>query len=303
VASAVVAERGPTVFLVPPPPGKPLGFARAAVPADAPRGGRPEDPIPAGLRDALRALPGDVILRAASESLRAGITATVSRPVALATIVELRAARRALPPWQPSAERRFLLGAARLDLERALQTPEEILITLAREEERLERAVGREARAAESFLVVEQSPLAQYARAWTEVRASLGRHHETLAELVRAHARRVVPNLSAVVGERTAARLVSAAGGVAALARMRAGRIQLLGTRRRPSPERGPRYGLLYRADGVGDVPPGRRGAYARSLGAIAAIAIRADATTHNSIAKGLVARRDRRIAQLRTRR
>ncbi|MGC2360391.1 MAG: hypothetical protein WA691_08845, partial [Thermoplasmata archaeon] len=91
-------------------------------------------------------------------------------------------------------------------------------------------------------------------------------------------------------------------GGVAALARMRAGRIQLLGTRRRPSPDRGPRYGILYRAYGMSDVPPGRRGAYARSLGAMAAIAVRADASTRATISNGLVARRDRRIAQLQSR-
>jgi RNA processing factor Prp31 len=52
----------------------------------------------------------------------------------------------------------------------------------------------------------------------------------------------------------------------------------------------------------MADVPAGRRGAYARSLGALAAIAVRADATTRSAISKGLVARRDRRIEQLRKR-
>ncbi|MGA8543383.1 MAG: hypothetical protein WB947_07615 [Thermoplasmata archaeon] len=302
MANAVVVERGPSLFLVPSAAGRPIEYARPAEVGGSPRGRPSPARIPTPLVDAIHSLPDHVGVSAATDRLRKEIAEEVARPVALAILPDLRRARRALPPWDPAEERQFLLATARLELERMLQTPEEILITLTREEERLERAVGREERAAESFLTVAASPLAQYAREWTEVRAALARHHGSLDELVRAHARRVVPNLAAVVGERTAARLVAAAGGVSALARMRAGRIQLLGTRRRPSPERGPRYGLLYRADGMAAVPPGRRGAYARSLGAIAAIAIRADATTRNLISPGLVARRDRRIAQLGTR-
>lgn len=300
MASAVVVERGPQLFLVAPPPAAPVGFS----PGREARGWgelRALD-LPTGLVAAIRSLPTDVGLRAGSAGLGSALSESLNRPVPLAGVAELRSARSHLPARDPKAERTFCLRVAQESLERALRTPEEILITLTREEERVERAVGREARASESFLVVADSPLAGYARRWAGVRASLEQHHGVIEELVRAHARNVVPNLSAVVGERAAARLVSAAGGVPALARMRAGRIQLLGTRRRPSPDRGPRYGIIYRADGMADVPAGRRGAYARSLGALAAIAIRADATTRSSISKMLVARRDRRIAQLRTR-
>jgi hypothetical protein len=301
VASVVVVDRGPRIFIVRPSASVPSGYPLPPDPdpAQDPRGGW----IPAPLVDLLRSLPTDVGVRASSDALRDALAARLGRDVPLATTVELRSARATLPPWDPVEERAFLLAAARAGLERALRSPEEILITLTREEERLERAVGREARASESFLVVTGSSLAEYARKWTGVRETLERHLATLVDLVATEARTVVPNLSRVVGERAAARLVSAAGSVAALARMRAGRIQLLGTRRRPSPERGPRYGILYRADGMADVPAGRRGAYARSLAAIAAIAVRADATTRTPIAKGLVARRDRRIAQLRARR
>jgi len=300
VASAVVVGRGPQLVLVRPPPADPVGY-RWASDLDA-RGGEDEGPtrLPPPLTEALRSLPPDALLRADSERVQAAVGKALGRPVPLATLRELRLARGAVPSLEPAEERRFLLAVARSALARALRTPEEVLVTLTREEERVERAVEREARAAESFLAVPGSSLTDYARAWAQVRASLERHHEMLAQLVRTHARSLVPNLSAVVGERTAARLVSAAGGVATLARMRAGRIQLLGTRRRPSPERGPRYGILYRADGMTEVPAGRRGAYARSLGAIAAIAVRADATTHRTISDELVARRDRRIAQLR---
>jgi len=96
--------------------------------------------------------------------------------------------------------------------------------------------------------------------------------------------------------------LLAAAGSVTALSRMNASRIQLLGSRRRPSPERGPRYGVLFRGVRMNDLPLARRGAYARSLASLAAIAIRADATTHAPVAEKLVARRDRRVEALRRR-
>lgn len=301
MASAVVVERGHRLYIVRPSTPGPSEFQFTSGPETSP------DPrgsgIPAPLVDLLRSLPSDVGVRAGSDALGAALGARLGRDIPLATTAELHAARTALPVWNPVEEREFVLSVARAALERALRSPEEILITLTREEERLERAVGRESRASESFLSVAGSSLADYARKWSGVRAALGRHHAMLVDLVAAQARSVVPNLSKVVGERAAARLVSAAGGVAALARMRAGRIQLLGTRRRPSPDRGPRYGILYRADGMTEVPLGRRGAYARSLGAMAAIAVRADAMTRASIARELVARRDRRIAELRTRR
>ncbi len=302
MASAVVVELGAQIFVVGPPPSRPVAYSLGAERSPAAGYNPPSDRLPGRLLEALRVLPPGTALSADTEVLASAVGSKLARVVTVATTLDLRTARAALPLPAPGDERRILLGVARDALERALRTPEEVLITLTREEERVERAVGREARAAESFLVLPGSSLAEYSRKWTGVRASLAQHHEMLADMVRLHARALVPNLSAVVGERAAARLVSEAGGVAALARMRAGRIQLLGTRRRPSPERGPRYGILYRAEGMAEVPAGRRGAYARSLGAIAAIAVRADATTHAQISPALVARRDRRIAQLRAR-
>ncbi len=270
----------------------------------------PERPVAVGgdRRSALAAVrarlgDGAPEISAGTASLAAELATALGRTIPVAPLKELRAARSRLPIPRSDEERQRLLKVAREALTAALRDPEEILITLAREEERLERAVGREARAAESFVDVPEAHVREYARRWADVRSSFERHHGALEGLVRERVRAVAPNLSAVVGERTAARLIAEAGGVAALARMRAGRIQLLGSRRRPSAERGPRYGLLYRADGMEEIPSGRRGAYARSLGALAAIAVRADATTRSAIAATLVARRSRRIAQLRGRR
>ena len=296
MATALLVAQGDDWFLALPPPATPRRF----------RGGaarRPSEPsVSADLRTALAELSDPMAVRAGDERIQRALAGELARSVGLATVGELRAVRRSLPKPSFSEVRTSALRRGHVALEAALRSPEEILITLTREEERLERAVGREERAGESFLAIADSPLAAYERLWSDVRASLQQHHATLENLLRTQARSVVPNLAAVVGERTAARLVSAAGGVAPLARMRAGRIQLLGTRRRPSPERGPRYGLVYRADGMERVPLGRRGAYARSLAALAAIAVRADATTRAAIAPALVARRDRRITQLRAR-
>ena len=220
----------------------------------------------------------------------------------LASVEELRAARARLPRPSLAAERRYLLSTARRQLEQVLASPEEVLISLAREDERLERVVGREARAAEAFLAPEGSPLQDYAQAWASVRSELEHHRASLADRTRREAQRVAPNLAAIVGPGVAARLVAAAGGVAPLARMRASRLQLLGSRRRPSPDHGPRYGLIYRAERMSDLPPDRRGAYARSLAALATIAVRADSLTHRDLSRTLCARRDRRIEQLRRR-
>ncbi|MGC2789214.1 MAG: hypothetical protein WA547_04070, partial [Thermoplasmata archaeon] len=145
--------------------------------------------LPSRLLEALRALPSGTAIRAGSESLGRAIADRVGVDVPVANTTELRLARHALPPWDPKEERRHILLAAHDALERALRTPEEILITLTREEERVERAVGRESRAAESFLAVPGSSLSDYARQWTTVRASLDRHHEMLAEVLARHAR------------------------------------------------------------------------------------------------------------------
>ncbi len=296
MATAVVVARLGELYLVG-PDGRARSFPRAAsreLPAAA---------LPAGLERELRTLPGEVALVADEPGRAEAISAVLGRRLGLATDETLRSARRALPRVARTAERAAVLAHARATLERVLASPEEVLISLAREEERFERAVGREQRAAEAFLAPEQTSLREYAAAWAAVRASLERHHERLRDRLAEQARRVVPNLAALVGERVAARLVAGAGGVEALGRMRGARIQLLGSRRRPSPERGPRFGVLYRADRMEDVPPDRRGAYARSLAALAAIAARADATTRADLSPRLVARRDRRVEQLRARR
>lgn len=255
--------------------------------------------LPEDLVARLEKLPAGTRILASGPSLRDRLKARTGRDVGAAELRALREARAILPEPEAPVERAFARALARRSLERVLRAPEEVLITLAREEERVERARGREERAAEAFLLVPGSPLERYRSDWESTRATLVQHHARLVATLESEARSVLPNLSAVVGPRVAARLLAAAGSLPTLGRMSAPRLQLLGSRRRPSPERGPRYGVLYRADRMPEVPPGRRGAYARSLAALAAIAVRADATTRRDISGPLVARRDRRVSAL----
>ncbi|MGA8424314.1 MAG: hypothetical protein WB778_02790 [Thermoplasmata archaeon] len=233
----------------------------------------------------------DSLLEAALR--RSGISAT------LTPMEVVRSVRERLTLPEPEAERRFLLALARQSVARVLSSPEEVLISLTREEERVERAVRREENAAHQFSALANVSLRDYETEWSRFRAAFVNHHRSLEAQLETKARLVVPNLTAIVGARVAARLVAHAGGVAQLAAMSASRLQLLGTRRRPAGGRGPRFGVLFRANRMSEVPLSRQGAYARSLAAIAAIAVRADWATHRSIADPLVHRRDRRISQL----
>jgi len=305
VPTAVVLAAGPTYVLVPPSGNPPSRFPRSHRPLTGERGAArvEREPTPPALAAAVDALAPSLRVAAGSAAVRAALSAQCRRSVALANAEELRFAREQAPWPEADEEREFALDSAEAAVTSALRSPVEVLISLAREEERLERTLEREARASESFIAVEASPLADYAVSWARSRSQLAAHHGTLAELLEREARRTLPNLSALVGPRVAGRLLARAGGLAGLGRLRAPRLQLLGSRRRPSAERGPRFGVIYRADRMEEVPADRRAAYARSLAALASIAARADATTHANLAPILVARRDRRVSDLQRRR
>jgi hypothetical protein len=220
-------------------------------------------------------------------------------PARAATSAELRRARFVLPKVDPGKARAFALALARARVGRALASDEEALIALAREEERVERNLLRETGALDQFLTAPTGPLAEYVQELTTHRADVEDHLARLEARLDPIARRVVPNLSTLLGPRVAARLVAAAGGRAALARIPSARLQILGARRRPAGGRGPRFGLLFRATRMTDVPPDRQGRLARSLAALAVIAVRADAFTGADLSAVLLPRRDRRIAFL----
>jgi len=256
-------------------------------------------PEPSALRRLVAATPtlqaGDAVVARALGAV--GLSRPLAGPVDFARARTVAAGR-------PTSEwRSMLLDEARSALERTLASPEETVIALAREEERVERARTRDDGALSSWVGPSEGPLAEYATAWKTYRVALERHHADLVRRLEGATRAFAPNLSRVVGARVAGRLVAAAGGLPALGRMPASRLQLLGSRRRPAGGRGPRFGLLYRAEGLDRLPPDRQGAYARSLAALAVIAARADSTTRADVAAALLPRRDRRRAQLERRR
>jgi hypothetical protein len=256
-------------------------------------------PEPSALRRLVAAAPtlsaGDAVVA------RALTGAGLARPLAGPT--EFARARGAAGAGRTAEWRSLLLTEARAALERTLASPEETVIALAREEERVERARTRDDGALASWVGPSEGPLADYEAAWRSYRVGLERHHTDLVRRLEGATRAVAPNLAKLVGARVAGRLIAAAGGLALLGRMPASRLQLLGSRRRPAGGRGPRFGLLYRAEGLDRLSPDRQGAYARSLAALAVIAARADATTRADVAAALLPRRERRRAQLERRR
>lgn len=298
--ATLVVARGPSFFLLGPGRAPPVEY-----PADAPglpRALAPSDGslVPPALRTALAAASAAEGLAAFPADLARRLAEQLGTDVRSASAAEWRSSLARLPPWDPAARREYALALARATVDRAFRSPEEVLVSLAREEERFERAVLREDRAFEAFVSPSSTALALQAREWGALRDRLHEHHRHLLDRLETSARSVVPNLAAVVGPRVSARLVAAAGGVAALARVSGSRLQLLGARRRPSPERGPRYGLLYRAECLATVPEERRAAFARSVAALAVIAARADATTRTDLSAVLLERRDRRAERLR---
>ena len=213
--------------------------------------------------------------------------------------LSLARSAREVVPWEDPGERELLLRIARAALARELASPEQTLIALAREEIRIERTERREVEARGHWLAGDEGALAEYGRSWEPLIASVRRHHNALEERLREAVRALAPNLAEVVGDRIAARLIAEAGGLQPLARMTASRLQLLGAKRRPSGGRGPQHGVIFGALRMTEVPPGRSGAYSRTLAALAVIAARADAFTRADIYPDLVARRDRRVEAL----
>ncbi|WP_342771742.1 RNA-processing protein [Methanoculleus sp. UBA300] len=99
---------------------------------------------------------------------------------------------------------------------------------------------------------------------------------------VSARADEVLPNVSALIGGLVAARLLSRAGGLAALAKMPGSTIQVLGSERALfSHLRGgtppPKHGIIFQHRRVHNAPKEVRGRVARVLAAKLAIAARLD--------------------------
>ena len=295
MSEAVLARGGPRLLLLD-PGGRVRSTVDLGASAEAAAAVVAGAPLPPNVVRWLRSTRGEHL--ATDDPFLVAALTTIGSELRPPTLLEVRRTSELVGPRLPEL-RSFVLALARRRITEALASDDGTLVALAREEERVERAVGRERGALEEFLVPEEGPLTEHREGWERHRAAVERHHAELVDRLGAVARRVAPNLAALLGETVAARLVAAAGDRAALARMSASRLQLLGARRRPGAGRGPRFGLIYRAARMADVPLERRGRYARSLAALAVIAARADVLTHADLAALLTARRDRRVSQL----
>jgi hypothetical protein len=216
----------------------------------------------------------------------------------LARLVELR--RKAHGRWSP-LPRGMRLALTQRQVARRLSSPEEQLILLSKELDRLERLREREG-SAQAHLAPwggDTTPLGAYLKEAGPAVTQLEQRSDELGRLVDLEARRLLPNASALVGPRTAARLLAAAGGQTALLRLTASRLQRLGARPRGGPDHGPKHGVLYRAEGMGRVPASRRGALARTLASLLGPALRADLMTGGSLGPAWLERRERRVGTL----
>lgn len=106
-------------------------------------------------------------------------------------------------------------------------------------------------------------------------------------------AKEICPNVSHLAGPELAAKLVAQAGGLQRLATFPSSTIQVLGAEKAlfkhlKSGSKPPKHGLLFQHPLIGKSPKKIRGKIARALAGKIAIAVKADAISHNFIAEKL---------------
>jgi nucleolar protein 58 len=108
-------------------------------------------------------------------------------------------------------------------------------------------------------------------------------YRANLAEYLKNRMMAVAPNLTALIGELVAAKLISHAGSLINLAKQPASTIQILGAekalfRALKSRKNTPKYGLIYNASLVGVAKNAFKGKISRSLANKCALCVRYDA-------------------------
>ncbi len=112
---------------------------------------------------------------------------------------------------------------------------------------------------------------------------SLSEYRQSLTEYLKARMMAIAPNLTVMVGELVAARLISHAGSLINLAKQPASTIQIFGAekalfRALRTKHDTPKYGLIYHASLVGSANPKLKGKISRSLASKCALCVRVDA-------------------------
>jgi len=129
--------------------------------------------------------------------------------------------------------------------------------------------------------------------------------HEKVEQYVKDAISSMAPNLSKLVGESIAARLIAVAGGLDHLAALPSGTIQVLGAEKAlfrhikegTSP---PKHGIIFQHEFINKAPKKYRGRIARIMAANIAIATRADVFTKRDIADELKKNMEERIKEIR---
>lgn len=243
----------------------------------------------------LSARPDQALL--AADALSLTLIKSIGVPVKKPGTSLLRRARLgAFSPLDPSA----LVAMAAADLGKRMSSAEQQVISLIQEHDRLERFLRREAEMVGNLTAssLPGTPVERYLGEAAPANDAMRMRLASAQKSLTAEVTRLLPNTSSILGAKTTGRLLAASGSLQALSGMTASRIQLLGARRR-SQGRGPRYGLLYLAEGMDTVPSARKGALARSLASMASIALRADIVTHANILPALKAKKERRMAEI----
>jgi nucleolar protein 58 len=116
----------------------------------------------------------------------------------------------------------------------------------------------------------------------------LSEYRASLVEYLKARMKVVAPNLTELIGEMVAARLISHAGSLINLAKQPASTIQIFGAekalfRALRTKHDTPKYGLIYHASIVGGAAPKIKGKISRSLASKCALCVRVDALRDNT--------------------
>lgn len=116
----------------------------------------------------------------------------------------------------------------------------------------------------------------------------LSEYRASLMEYLKKRMKVVAPNLTELIGEMVAARLISHAGSLINLAKQPASTIQIFGAekalfRALRTKHDTPKYGLIYHASLVGGAAPKIKGKVSRSLASKCALCVRVDALKENT--------------------
>ena len=131
----------------------------------------------------------------------------------------------------------------------------------------------------------------------------LSEYRQTLTEYLRTRMMTIAPNLTTMVGELVAARLIAHAGSLISLAKMPGSTIQIFGAekalfRALKTKSQTPKYGLIYHASIVGQANPKIKGKISRSLASKCALCIRVDALGENT--EGEIGKKSKKILESR---